>query len=179
MIIEHHERLTDERKLENIWDLLCRYDQSFVPPLSARENTYQPNLIGDLPAKDEPRKYFEKLKQQSFLIALHQDRIVGFMSYRSYYVSQELKDDIDTTYITTIIVEEEQRGRGITTTFYKELLNQLDRTNTFTTRTWSTNYDHIRILEKLGFEQVKRIEHARGQGIDTIYFRKTIKGDSN
>lgn len=179
MIIEHHERLTDEQKLQGVWELLRRYDRSFVPPLSSRENTHQSHLAGSLPVSPEPRKYFEILQQQSFFLALQEDRVVGFMSYRPHYICQELEDHIDTTYITTIIVEEEQRGRGITTSFYRKMFHHLAESPaaTITTRTWSTNNDHIRILDKLGFAQIKRITDARGQGVDTIYFRKTTEGD--
>lgn len=178
MMIEHYEQLMDEQKLEGIWRLLCRYDHSFIPPLSARENTYQPNLSEDQPSAEGPRSYFNTLKQQSTFLALHQDRTVGFMSYRPQYICPELEDNIVTTYITTIIVDEEQRGRGITTSFYREILKRLTPANPITTRTWSTNDGHIRILERLGFKEVARIMDARGQGIDTVYFRKTTKGDS-
>ena len=101
------------------------------------------------------------------------------MSYRPRYVCEDLEDNIETNYVTTIIVEEEQRGKGITTTFYKTLFARLDPTDTVTTRTWSTNNDHIHVLMKLGFDMVKSIEDSRGEGIDTVYYRKTIEGDSN
>lgn len=179
MIIEHHEQLTDPQFLDDVWHLLCRYDQAFVPPLSARENTYQSNLLGSSSTNATPRKYFEMLKEQSFLIAVDNNRVVGFMSYRPRYVCQDLEDEIETIYVTTIIVEEEQRGKGITTTFYKQLFASLGETDTVTTRTWSTNHDHIRVLMKVGFKLVKRIDDSRGQGIDTVYYRKTVKGDSS
>lgn len=178
MIIEHHNKLTEQRFLDGIWNLLCRYDKVFVPPLSARENTYQSNLLDDSSSHVKPRKYFETLKQQSFLIALKDNRVVGFMSYRPSYICLALEDDVETTYVTTIIVEEEQRGKGITTTFYDQLIANFRRNNSVTTRTWSTNYNHIRLLKRLGFELVKKIEDSRGQGIDTVYYRKIVKGDS-
>lgn len=178
--IEHHSKLTNQQHLDDIWALLCRYDQAFVPPLSARENTYQSNLLGGQLVAGKPRKYFETLKEQSFLIALNEhQRVVGFMSYRPEYVCQDLEDPLETTYVTTIIVEEEQRGKGITTTFYKTLFARLEPMETVTTRTWSTNDDHIHVLMKLGFEMVKSIEDSRGEGIDTVYFRKTIEGESD
>lgn len=179
MNIEHHKTLTNEQYLEDIWELLCRYDDAFVPPLSARDNTYQSNLLGGEPTNVKPKKYFEMLKEQSFLIALVDNRVVGFMSYRPHYVCQDLEDGIETTYVTTIIVEEEQRGQGITTSFYKQIFALIDEHETVTTRTWSTNDDHIRVLMKLGFELVKTIDDSRGQGIDTVYFRKIVKGGTN
>lgn len=179
MNIEHHKTLTNERYLEDIWELLCRYDHAFIPPLSARENTYQSNLSSGSPTNVKPKKYFEMLKEQSFLVALVQDRVVGFMSYRPRYVCQDLEDGIETTYVTTIIVEEEQRGQGITTSFYKQMFAFHEEDETVTTRTWSTNDDHIRVLMKLGFELVKTIGDSRGEGIDTVYYRKTVKGGAH
>lgn len=178
MIIEHHERLTDEHLLEGVWELLCRYDHAFVPPLSARENTYQQNLSNYDVKSPTPKKYFEELKGQSFLIAVEGGRVVGFMSYRPNYIIEDLNNE-ETMYVTTIIVEEEQRGKGITTTFYNTLFSRLTKGETVTTRTWSTNDSHIRILFKLGFREIKHIEGSRGEGLDTVYYQKIIEGASN
>ncbi len=178
MHVEHYERLTDERLLQGVWELLCRYDHAFVPPLSARENTYQLNLSNHEAKSATPKQYFEELKGQAFFVAVENGRVVGFMSYRPNYVIEDLNNE-KTMYVTTIIVEEEQRGKGITTTFYKTLFSKLKTGESVTTRTWSTNDSHIRILFKLGFQEIKRMEDSRGEGIDTVYYQKIIEGDSN
>lgn len=91
MMIEHHKKLTNVQYIDDVWNLLCRYDRAFIPPLSARENTFESNLLGSSPKNAKPKKYFEELKDQSFLIALQENRVVGFMSYRPYYVCQDLE----------------------------------------------------------------------------------------
>lgn len=58
MHIEHYDRLTDERLLDGVWDLVCHYDCAFVPPLSARENTYQFNLSNHEAKSSAPKQYF-------------------------------------------------------------------------------------------------------------------------
>src|SRR5690606_14567168 len=102
-------------------------------------------------------------------------RAVGFMSYRPQDVNADLGETV-TAYVTTVIVEEEQRGRGITTAFYRALLARMGAGDTAATRTWSTNAGHIRILTKLGFTEAKRIAGGRGPGIDTVYYRKQVEG---
>lgn len=177
IVIEYHEVLTDEHLLEGVWQLLCRYDHDFVPPLSARENTNQSKLTGQLIAAVEPRQYYENLKKQSFLVAMVQGETAGFMSFRPHEVCADLNDDVDTIYITTIIVNEAYRGRGITSQFYSEIWQLAQQRNQpITTRTWSTNSSHIHVLSKAGLQEIKRIENGRGQGIDTVYYRKSIKG---
>ena|SRR5690606_3584312 len=176
MRIIDFEQLTEEHILDGVWQLLCKYDHSFIPPLSARENTFQAELTGALINKTEPRQYFEILKQQAFLVALDHNEVVGFMSYRPHYQCEDLNDHIHTIYVTTIIVDEAQRGKGITSSFYKEILAlAASQAMPVTTRTWSTNASHIHILEKFGFHEVKRIQNGRGPNIDTVYYRKVTE----
>lgn len=173
MLLEYHEKLSANQHLEGVWKILCRYDHEFIPPLSARENTYQSELASHLTIKQEPKQYFDILKQQSFLLAMDKDEVIGFMAFRFNYVCKDLEDDITTIYITTIIVNEEYRGRGITTAFYAQMLKIAQQRNqSITTRTWSTNRSHIKVLEKIGLQEIKRIENGRGPEIDTVYFRK-------
>nr|WP_280521344.1 GNAT family N-acetyltransferase [Paenibacillus mangrovi] len=161
--------------LDGVWELLCLYDREFIPPLSARDYTYQSDLRGCQAAKQEPNRYFETLKKQSFLLAQDQDKVIGFMSFRTHYVSEDLNDQVETIYVTTVIVDKEYRGKGITTRFYvelEEIAKQGDQP--IMTRTWSTNDSHIRVLNKIRMQEVKRIENGRGPGLDTVYYRKNL-----
>lgn len=38
------------------------------------------------------------------------------------------------------------------------------------TRTWHTNYAHLKVLDKLGFSEIARLPNHRGPGMDTVYF---------
>lgn len=176
MQIQYHEILTNQQLLSGVWKLLCRHDHEFVPPLSARESTYQSNLTGHQTIKTEPKHYFEALQKQAFLLAVSEDEVIGFMSFRLHYASKDLNDQVDTIYITTVIVSETHRGKGITTRFYTELLQIAEELGRpVMTRTWSTNDSHIRVLNKMGLKEIKRIDNGRGPGIDTVYYRTSNK----
>ncbi|GFN33487.1 GNAT family N-acetyltransferase [Paenibacillus xylaniclasticus] len=175
----YYETLTEPNGLEGVWSLLCRYDTDFIPPLSSRENTYQTNLSALPSQKQQPKQYFETLKEQSFILALDGEVVVGFVSFRPHYLSQDIDDGLPTLYVTTIIVEETYRGQGITTRFYAELAKIANHYNQpIMTRTWSTNDKHIRVLHKIGMEEIKRIQNGRGLGLDTVYYRQRMTEES-
>lgn len=175
-----YEKLMEPSLLDGVWKLLCRYDSEFIPPLSAREYTYQSDLtVRRATKQQEPKQYFETLKKQSFLLAQDQDKVIGFMSFRPHYISQDLNDQVETIYVTTVIVDEAYRGQGITTLFYAELEEIVkQRKQPIMTRTWSTNESHIRVLNKIKMQEVKRIENGRGPGLDTVYYRKYLQEES-
>lgn len=173
----HFETLQQESYKNDVWELLCRYDHTFIPALSSRQSTSQSNLL-QKNNENKPYTYFNNILKQSIIVAVNeQDQVIGFMSYKPDYISSELQDNVSTLYITTIIVDEAYRGKGITTTFYKEI-EKVARTynKPIMTRTWSTNTAHIHVLQKVGLVEIKRIEHARGPNIDTVYYRKHIGG---
>lgn len=168
----------DEQYQQNVWHLLCKYDHSFIPALSSRQSTSQSNLALNNPSKAQPIDYFQNILKQSIFLAVNDDnKVIGFMSYKPSYISEDLQDNIDTIYITTIIVDEAYRGNGVTSTFY-HLIEELAHAakKPIMTRTWSTNTAHISVLKKIGMMEIKRLTDARGKGIDTVYYRKPIGG---
>ncbi|GIP47882.1 hypothetical protein J53TS2_14730 [Paenibacillus sp. J53TS2] len=170
-----YETLTDSALLEGVWDLLYRYDHEFIPPLSAREHTDQSDLTNGSAGTQEPKRYFEELKEQSCWLAEDQERVIGFMSFRPRYVYEDRDDHVDTLYVTTVIVDQAYRGQGITTHLYAELERiAKQRKRPMMTRTWSTNEGHIRVLNKISMQEIKRIKDGRGPGVDTVYYRKDI-----
>ncbi len=168
-----YETLTEPSLLDGVWNLLCRYDHDFIPPLSARDYTYQSDLTIHAPTKQEPNPYYEQLTKQSFVLAQDKDKVVGFMSYRPHYVSEDLNDQVETIYVTTVIVDESYRGQGVAMRLYTELaIIAKQQDEPIMTRTWSTNESHIRILNRIGMREIKRIVDGRGAGLDTVYYRK-------
>ena len=177
MNIEYITSLQNQITIQAVWELVKRYDHEFIPPLSARESTSQSILTTQHGIEAEPVQYFEQLLKQEFLIALEKDKLLGFMSFNKHYVNDDLQDQLDTIYISTIIVDGDYRGKGITTRFYaalQELAKQWQKP--ITTRTWSTNHSHIHLLNKLQFKEIKRIKNGRGTGVDTVYYRKWLQG---
>lgn len=169
--------LPDEKEQEKYYDeilkMLYDADKEFVPPLSSRSSSTQSVLTDTERKTDGVLSYFESLKKQRFLVATDNDKLLGFVSFRENYSNDIIKGkDLPNIYISTLIVKPEGRGKGLTKLMYKELLKiYLDRL--VFTRTWSTNFAHIKILSYFGFETLKTLKNDRGNGIDTIYFKKT------
>lgn len=165
---------------------LCEeIDNEFVPPLSSRGSTSQVDFKQI--EKSDVTKYVEELKNQSILIAYkgrlrdHKSfQLAGFMSFKKdFKIEFEHKEEEmrrPNVYITTIIVDKNYRRQGITSNFYQRIFEQF-KGNHIYTRTWETNHDHIRLLERLKFYEQSRIEQDRfdtinDKWVDTIYFHK-------
>ena len=157
-----------------VYELLKKCDQEFVPPLSARNSTSQKRLTGeDLDRESVPKSYFLELCNQPVIICAEDDRLIGFMSYINNYICSDVENATPGIYVTTIIVDPDHRGKSLTAKMYDELVELATvRGKHISTRTWSTNHAHIIILSRLGFYELLRIEDGRGEGIDTVYFRK-------
>ena len=119
--------------------------------------------------------YFEELKKQRLVVACDGSKLLGFVSFKENFTNSEIiEEDLPNIYISTLIVSADARGMGITYTMYKKLFDTFSNVNVFT-RTWSTNISHIMILSKFGFDIFKIIKGDRGKGIDTVYFKKSLK----
>ena len=166
-----------------IREILRICDGEFVPPLSQRESTtMHPKKGGcddaELISADAPDVYFDYLLRQPVRVVFSGNRMAGFLSYIATYSSPELAERTPSIQVTTICIRPEFRGRNLSTHLYENLMaNPSDGTSVtqyISTRTWSTNFAHIAVLEKLGFEIVTRIRDARGDGIDTLYFSRQL-----
>lgn len=163
-------------------DLLIRYDKEFIPPLSSRVSTTQTkNLEGHSETVKGITEYYNAVLEQEFIIAEKTGELIGFLTFRHNYASKYLKNFSPSNYVTTVIVRREYRGKGIATNMYHELLYNLPlrlKLSYVTTRTWSTNVYHNRLLEKLGFKKLSIIKDHRGRGIHTIYYGIKISSKS-
>lgn len=173
MRIEHCDILPESSE-EAVFDLIIKADKEFIPALSCRKSSKQKNLL-EVTYEEKPFSYFEMMKQQNFLIVYDGNELVGFMSYRPDHVIEGTGEFSLSNYVTTVIVNESRRGQGLTYMLYQALFERSKVENKpVTTRTWSTNHSHLHILDKLGFETLKRLENDRGEGIDTVYFGKSL-----
>ena len=172
-------RILEKEEQQSIYDdaykMLEAADNEFVPPLSSRSSSTQRNFSENLKSRDGIRQYFEQLKNQRFAVAYEDGALIAFVSYKENYSSAEIhKKELPNIYISTLIVSPSARGKGVTKALYGRLFLEYENVNIFT-RTWSTNIAHIKILEKYGFEVIQVIKNDRGNGIDTIYFKKVHK----
>ena len=163
----------EQDKYDNeILDLLAKSDTEFVPPLSARVSTTQSDLTTIKSAEGGVLHYFKELKKQRILVATEDEKLVAFVSFNENFVNDTIGEEhLPNIYISTVLVTPEGRGKGLTRKMYEFLFGKYEKANIFT-RTWSTNEAHIKILLRFGFEKILVLENHRGNGIDTIYFKK-------
>ena len=156
-----------------ILDILRACDKDFVPPLSARFSTSDTTFSAETGVENGVNAYFEDMMRQHVLAAIEDGALLGFVTFATDLVNGVLgADTLPNLYICTLLLSPAARGRGVTAKMYAHLFDTLyPRVNLFT-RTWSTNHAHMKILDRFGFDLIKRIENDRGEGIDTVYFGK-------
>ncbi len=109
------------------------------------------------------------------MIAKEDGKTVAFVAYRENFTNEKITEEhLPNIYISTLIVRPEGRGMGLTQKMYQTLFSEYEKA-WFFTRTWSTNMAHIKILSKFNFETMCVIKNDRGEGIDTVYFKKSPK----
>jgi hypothetical protein len=165
---------TEDAIQEAIWKLLVLIDHEFIPPLSTREGTTTMmfNSSKTMTAAG-PRAYFENILEQKIIMAQVGGDWVGFLSFQHNYRLELLGGCNPCNYLTTIGVSPYFRNIGIAKSMYQFILNDLIpelQSPYWATRTWSTNNDHLRLLNKIGFSHAVTFENHRGDGIDTVYY---------
>jgi len=155
----------------DVKELLRLSDKEFVPPLSSRDNTSQTDFLSDVKGSAEPVSYYNSICGQKNFLVLENNKVVGIMSYVQDYITDTTITNIPNVYISTLIVHPDMRRRGIANMLYANILKKYESRYIFT-RTWSTNVGHIRILSARKFYEHLRIDDDRGDGIDTVYFRR-------
>ena len=160
---------------KEIQKILYDADDEFVPALSARASTTQTLLSEDtINDNHGAYEYFQTMKKQSIILAVEEEGAMAFLSFiPGYHLTVQDEELIKTSYVSTIVVSPEYRGRGICPLLYDKLFS-LSKDNSVSTRTWSTNISHISILRKLGFKTIATLPDDRGKGVDTVYFCKEL-----
>ncbi len=148
-------------------------DKDFVPPLSTRSSTTQSDLKGGSSSEDGLLSYYEEMNKQHILGVFDEQELIGFVSFRENYTSSEIGENtLPNIYLSTLVLNPSARGKNLTYRMYEYLFDTLYPNSSVYTRTWSTNFAHIKILSKFDFEEFIRKPNDRGDGIDTVYFRK-------
>ncbi len=189
MHFKYRNGLSDPESTQQVRNLLVKYDDAFIPPLSQRASSTQTALGPNSGPQSEGSVdgYLESLKTQNFILAVDSDcdvdRIAGFLAFKQDYCCDALGGEKHPcNYVTTVLIDEDYRGLRLTYDLYNELfafvVDEGGTLNPIATRTWDSerkedaNGAHLHILEQLGFQLVKRLRDDRGDGIDTVYYRK-------
>lgn len=179
--IKFFKKTTDEKIRNDIWDILCKCDREFYPPLSARK-VQNGLLVLNCHAKTSDKKpymYFKAMIKQRFLVAFMDDRyVVGFMSFLTNVKDKHF--NVNCNYYTTLCVRPANRHKGIATGLLTYQLPEEFKSDIIMTRTWSLNAPIIKSLRRAGF-MLKKVEYNdRENGIDTLYYEKfTEKNNLN
>lgn len=163
------------KQIDDIWELVCKCDNEFIPPLSSRESSSQKKLDITLSNTVLPVEYFKELIKQKFVLVIKENKVIAFLSFKVDYICEELNNFGVSNYITTICVEPSYRNQGILKSLYTFIENDVKnkmRIKKFSTRTWSTNDAQINVLERINYDKLVTLKNHRGNGIDTIYFGK-------
>jgi ribosomal protein S18 acetylase RimI-like enzyme len=165
-----------EKHYNEIVRLLVLTDKDFFPPLSSRTSTTQEHFALEAISQNADRtiySYFQALLKQCFIIASADNEAKAFLSYKKNHVASDVDVLGKNAYVSTICVDPEYRGIGITSRFYDTL--EADKNNQLVyTRTWSENHTHISLLKKREYELILEIADDRAAGISTVYYAKRL-----
>jgi ribosomal protein S18 acetylase RimI-like enzyme len=155
----------EQRSLEL---LVEEVSKEFVPPLTTRISTTQAALKNS--NDSESSNYFDEMLMQHNLLLVEDNRLQGFLSFRSSHRDARLPKIESCIYVSTISVRPAVRGRGLARQLYQKLF-ELPETlpEWILLRTWSTNTHHIRLLDELGFKLLLTVPDDRDSGVDTVY----------
>ena len=169
------DNLDDLNLQQQLKNMLIKYDDSFIPPLSSRDSTIQ--KFGEEVENPSIDAYLQQLLRQEFIVVLNLNyELAGFMSFIPGHRCKEIQN-APLLYVTTIIVDEDYRGQKATSKLY-EKLSQIAKSkglDSIGVRTWNSNSVHLKILGRTGFELASTVENDRGEGVNTVYYKKPLR----
>ena len=180
----HAPRLHDEW-LWVVRGLLLDVDDEFVPPLSSRTSTHDRDLdaVVGMSASANPEgaaaplgveRYLAGVAEQSCVLAFKSGALVGLLSYQRDAELPDIGVSAPSAYVSTVVVSKDVRRQGLAQSLYEHLESVMPVGAVVATRTWSGNSSHIGLLGDRGYSLVKTEPDARGPGISTVYYSKTL-----
>ena len=150
--------------LEQLINFMELVDQEFVPPLSLRQGGIYGRVSGTLVNVDS-----------NYLVCESNGKIIGAVGYRKNY--NGIEEILGEAYISFIAVHPACRGQNIGRLLERALVQDLcsDGITHINVTTWSTNPDAYHMYRQLGYFVSETLHDHRGPGVDTIYFRKSLK----
>jgi len=118
--------------------------------------------------------YLDAMRDEAWLLAGKNKKVVGVLSYLVGHVEPVLEGYAPSLYVTTIAVSGSCRGSGLATALYNALYAQARQSDVrwITTRTWSTNVGHMRLLYGQGYTEVAR--QVRDSFVDSVYLARPV-----
>lgn len=155
--------------------LLVEVDAEFLPQLSARTDTLS-MVPRTEPGKPGASAYLEAMGFEHWLVALCGESVVGLISFTSTNRHPVLAPWSPSLYATTVAVSPHARCLGVGTALYDEFEGVARQWGLpfLTTRTWTTNDDHLRLLSARGFRRVIELPHDREPHVGTVYLAYSV-----
>ncbi|WP_044642659.1 GNAT family N-acetyltransferase [Risungbinella massiliensis] len=168
------DKLDDDEKLEQVLEILIQCDQEFFPSLSSKRGSdtisQSTRLLQYLSEKD--------LEGHGYVLVEKEGKVIGFCNFYPTYVIDELPNFPEHLHVDTVCVLPEYRGQGIAKNIYAKLMEYTRETKGLEyigLATWSENWIQEGIMSSLEFEEIGRLENARDQGVDTVWYGKKIR----
>ena len=185
--LKFEERIDANTELaKSIYEILISCDNEFIPPLSTRNATTQTDFhSSSIVSYAPPYQYWIGILKQQNILAFVDECLVGFMSFKYNYkienwFSVNIMENVVNNYISTICIYKNYRRLGIARKMYDYIENNLPneyKCNYVSTRTWSANINHIKLLYQCNFLLLHTILNDREYNdlkFDTLYFGKKI-----
>lgn len=171
MELQYFETVRDSGYAKDIHALLVLADQEFIPPLSSRGSSTQADLSAAEKVSEGASVYFETMSTQPAVLAIENGRCMGFMAFKVDYSCEQIPEScLPNLYASTCVVHPDTRGQGLMGKFYEKMIELFPDRGIYT-RTWHTNFPHLKILDRLGFTELARLPDHRGPGMHTVYFQ--------
>lgn len=169
------DRLSDDEKLEQVLEILMQCDHDFFPSLSSKRGSS---------AISQSTRLLQYLSEKDYdghgylLVEEEEGKVIAFCNFYPTYVIDELPDFPNHLHVDTICVLPEYRGQGIAKNIYAKLMEYTRDTKGLDyigLATWSTNHVHMGVMSTLEFEEIGRLENARDNGVDTVWYGKKVR----
>lgn len=159
--LEIHDAREPRTWFEDVLHVLRETDDEFHPPLSERGDA-----SSGMEGEGGVEAYVDRTLEDGVLVAELDGDAVGVMVYRDDYAAEYVDDAA--VYVDTVAVTPGYQGEGVGRRLYDTLFEAVD-SDVVATRTWESNSRHLRLLDDLGFEVVRRRENHRPGGVDSLY----------
>jgi ribosomal protein S18 acetylase RimI-like enzyme len=165
-------RAASKNDVEKVTGFIELVDKEFYPPLSKREGGIPERVEKCLDTDNanfliaEPDSSYEKSLHETF---------IGMIGCTKNWKGN------DSAYINFLATHPNCRNSGISRALCLQLEKELSKSgvNRIYLCTWSGNPAAIRFYDSLGYHRYAVVLNDRGNGVDTIYYKKVITRSQN
>lgn len=180
--IELYDELDNEVYLNQIWEMVKKYDKTFRPRLADRDSVIKYNLIESTDDDREPITFYEDLRNFSFVLYTEEGEVKSFLAFKKGYRLSTLKhiikeEDVNNAmYVAFSLVQDVYRSQGLFQVMNSFLESYHRKSFKYVTRRISSsNLAMINSLtRKNNYSIGNVIENDRGYDVHTISLYKFL-----